>query len=80
MGKFNASHGSRKSTNTLKGKGSRFKPSGNSRVPLAKSMEVVAELLSSQVVVNIENGMQGGVVQICIGVLIGKSEKTFERI
>ncbi|KAG8478613.1 hypothetical protein CXB51_028415 [Gossypium anomalum] len=38
---------SRKSSNALRGRGSHFKSSGNSKVPLAESMEEMAKLISN---------------------------------
>ncbi|KAK5803160.1 hypothetical protein PVK06_030801 [Gossypium arboreum] len=46
-GKFGVARGGCKSSNVLRGRGSRFKASANSRVSLANSMEEVAKLISS---------------------------------
>ncbi|MBA0702325.1 hypothetical protein Goari_020410, partial [Gossypium aridum] len=59
VGNLNASRGGWKISNVLKGKGSRFKSTGNSQVPLTESMEVVVDLLFSQVVIELEKGLQG---------------------
>ncbi|MBA0794214.1 hypothetical protein Gohar_018564 [Gossypium harknessii] len=48
-GKDNIGRGGRKPSNTLRGWESHFKFSGNFRIPLAESIEVVVELLSFQV-------------------------------
>lgn len=56
VGNLNAFRGGWKISNVLKGKGSRFKSTGNSQVPLTESMEVVADLLFSQVVIELEKG------------------------
>ncbi|MBA0749750.1 hypothetical protein Gogos_003645 [Gossypium gossypioides] len=40
--------GNHKTSFAIRGLGSRFKSSGNSRIPLAESMEVMVELLSPQ--------------------------------
>ncbi|MBA0833003.1 hypothetical protein Goarm_017347 [Gossypium armourianum] len=49
VGNFNAFRRSGKMNNVLKGMESRFKSSGNCRVPLSESMEAVVDLLSSHV-------------------------------
>ncbi|MBA0841391.1 hypothetical protein Goarm_003884, partial [Gossypium armourianum] len=43
-----SNRGNHKTSFALRGLGSRFKSSGNSRIPLAESMEVMVELLSPQ--------------------------------
>ncbi|PPD90386.1 hypothetical protein GOBAR_DD12679 [Gossypium barbadense] len=47
-GKNNISHGGQKPSNTLRGWESRFKFSGNFRIPLAESIKAEVELLSFQ--------------------------------
>ncbi|MBA0570163.1 hypothetical protein Golob_003847 [Gossypium lobatum] len=59
VGNLNASRGGWKISNVLKGKGSRFQSTSNSQVPLTESMEVVVDLLFSQVVIKLEKGPQG---------------------
>ncbi|PPS19607.1 hypothetical protein GOBAR_AA00957 [Gossypium barbadense] len=48
-GKDRGSQSSKRAYIALQGRGNRFKSSGTTRVPLAKSMETVAELLSPQI-------------------------------
>ncbi|MBA0756658.1 hypothetical protein Gogos_021160, partial [Gossypium gossypioides] len=43
------SRSNRKTSFALRGRGNRFKPSRNTRIPLAESMEAMAELLSPQI-------------------------------
>lgn len=47
-GKNNIGHGGQKPSNTLRGWESRFKFSGNFRIPLAESIKAEVELLSFQ--------------------------------
>ncbi|PPR98415.1 hypothetical protein GOBAR_AA22253 [Gossypium barbadense] len=55
-GKFGAARGGHKNSNVLRGRGSRFKASTNSRVSLADFMEEVAKLISSDLSKEVRTG------------------------
>ncbi|XP_017618098.1 uncharacterized protein LOC108462689 [Gossypium arboreum] len=70
---------SRKASNVLRGRGGRFKASGNFRVPLVESIEEMAKLISNLNPSNDINSVSNGAVLITNGGTVNRHNK-FPRI
>ncbi|KAG8488864.1 hypothetical protein CXB51_016750 [Gossypium anomalum] len=66
----------RKASNALRGRGNRFKASGNSRVSLAKSMEEMAKFISSP---NLKKNLNSGSEEGALGCASVKFHRIFQE-